>query len=83
MSDFISSYVLEWGSSIRNAHLTRVRKTWVALLLGKFLQIWKVFATSTLLAEEFTDNLENVWMLYKVSSKYAKCPDELESVWMI
>ena len=83
MSDFISSYMLEWGSSIRNAHLTRVRKTWVALLLGKFLQIWKVFATSSLLAEEFTDNLENVRMLYKVSSKYARCPDELESVWMI
>ena len=46
------------------------------------MQIWKILATSSLLAEEFTDNLENVRMLYKVSSQYAKSPDELESVWM-
>ena len=55
----------------------------VALLPGKFLQIRKAFVTSSLLAEDFTDNLENVRMLYKVFNKYAKCPDELESVWMI
>ena len=37
-----------------------------AMLTGKFLQIQKVFATSSLLAEEFPDNLENARMLYKV-----------------
>ena len=45
-----------------------------AMLTGKFLQIRKVFATSSLLAEEFPDILENVRMLYKISKKYAKCP---------
>ena len=45
-----------------------------AMLTGKFLQIRKVFATSSLLAEEFSDTLQ-----YKISRKYAKCPDELES----
>ena len=44
------------------------------MLTGKFLQIRKVFATSSLLAEEFSDTLQ-----YKISRKYAKCPDELES----
>ena len=34
----------------------------------------KVFATSSLLAEEFLDTLQ-----YKISRSYAKCPDELES----
>ena len=33
-----------------------------AMLTGKFLQIWKVFATSSLLAEEFPDTLQ-----YKIS----------------
>ena len=31
------------------------------------LRIRKVFATCSLLAEEFPDDLENVWMLYKIS----------------
>ena len=43
----------------------------------------KVFATSSLLAEEFPDILENVQTLYKISRWYAKCPDELESFRMI
>ena len=38
-----------------------------AMLTGKFLQIRKVFATSSLLAEEFPDILENVRILYKIS----------------
>ena len=37
-----------------------------AMLTGKFLQIWKVFATSSLLAEEFPDTLQIIW---KVSGK--------------
>ena len=45
-----------------------------AMLTGKFLQIRKIFATFSLLAEEFSDTLQ-----YKISRKYAKCPDELES----
>ena len=49
-----------------------------AMLTGKFLQIRKVFATSSLLAEEFLDTLQ-----YKISRKYAKCPNELESFWTI
>ena len=40
-----------------------------AMLTGKFLRILKVFATCSLLAEEFPDNLENVWMLHKISRK--------------
>ena len=50
----------------------------------------KVFATCSLLAEEFPDNLENVRMLHKiskyvqiiwkVSKKSKKCPDNLENV---
>ena len=38
-----------------------------AMLTGKFLRIRKVFATSSLLAEEFPDILENVRILYKIS----------------
>ena len=38
-----------------------------AMLTGKFLRIRKVFATCSLLAEEFPDNLENVRMLHKIS----------------
>ena len=49
-----------------------------AMLTGKFLRIRKVFATCSLLAEEFPDNLENVRMLHKISRK--KCPDNLENV---
>ena len=55
----------------------------VALSPGKFLQIGKVFVTSVVLAEEFSDNFENAQMQYKVSRLCAKCPDELESVLMI
>ena len=44
-----------------------------AMLTEKFLQIRKVFATSSLLAEEFPDTLQY----------YAKCLDELESFRMI
>ena len=43
----------------------------------------KVFAKSSLLAEEFPDILENVRILYKISRWYAKCPDELESFHMM
>ena len=49
----------------------------------KVLQIRKVFATSSLLAEEFPDILANVRILYKISRQYANCPDELESFRMI
>ena len=38
-----------------------------AMLTGKFLRIRKVFATSSLFAEEFPDILENVRILYKIS----------------
>ena len=38
-----------------------------AMLNGKFLRIRKVFATSSLFAEEFPDILENVRILYKIS----------------
>ena len=38
-----------------------------AVLTGKFLRIQKVFATSSLLADEFPDILENVRILYKIS----------------
>ena len=38
-----------------------------AMLTGKFLGIRKVFATCSLLAEEFPDNLENSQMLHKIS----------------
>ena len=38
-----------------------------AMLTGKFLRIQKVFATSSLFAEEFPDILENVRILYKIS----------------
>ena len=61
------------------------------MLTGKFLRIRKVFATCSLLAEEFPDNLENVQMLqkypdksdrmiWKVSGKSKKCLDYLENV---
>ena len=49
----------------------------------KVLQIRKLFATWSLLKEEFLDNLQNVRMLYEISSQYAKCLDDLERVWMI
>ena len=45
-----------------------------AMLTRKILQNRKVFATRSLLAEESLDTLQ-----YKISRKYAKCPDELES----
>ena len=38
-----------------------------AMLTGKFLRIRKVFATYSLEAEEFPDNLENVRILHKIS----------------
>ena len=61
-----------------------------AMLTGKFLQILKVFVTSSLLAEEFLYILENVRILYphnmqsvrmnwKLSGWSKKCRDELES----
>ena len=40
-----------------------------AMLTGKFLQIRKVFATSSLLAEEFLD-MQNVRMNWKVFRRY-------------
>ena len=45
-----------------------------AMLTRKFLQIRKVFATISLLAEEFPDTLQ-----YKISRYYAKCSDGKES----
>ena len=57
------------GGTVRRS---KMAKTWnqsrknpvsaSAMLTGKFLQIWKVFATSSLLAEEFPDTLQ-----YKIS----------------
>ena len=38
-----------------------------AMLTGKFLRIQKVFAKSSLLAEEYPDILEHVRILYKIS----------------
>ena len=65
----------------------------VSSLPGKFLQIWKVFATSSLLAEEFLDiwkmsgyytkypdNMQSVWMNWEVSGQSKKCQDNLENV---
>ena len=51
-----------------------------AMLTGKFLQIRKVFATSSLLAEEFPDtlqykdpdNMQTVGMNWKVSGQSKK-----------
>ena len=37
-----------------------------AMLTGEFLRIRKVFATSSLFAEEFPDILENIQLLYKI-----------------
>ena len=67
-----------------------------AMLTGKFLRIRKVFATSSLLAEEFPnilkmyeyytkypDNMQSVRMNWKVSGWSKKCQDELESFQMI
>ena len=54
-----------------------------AMLTGKFLRIRKVFAKSSLLAEEYPDILEHVRILYKISRYYTKCRDELESFLMI
>merc|ERR1711873_160941 len=48
-----------------------------ALLTGKFLQIRKVFATCSLLAEEFPATLQ-----YKISRSCAKCQDELDNLEM-
>ena len=65
----------------KNTYLKQSRKNPVsasAMLTGMFLQIREVFAASSLLAEEFPDTLQ-----YKVSRKYAKCPDDLESFRMI
>ena len=61
-----------------------------AMLTGKFLQIRKVFATSSLLAEKFPDtlqykypdNMQSVRMNWKVSRWSKKCPDEWKvSIW--
>ena len=46
-----------------------------AMLTGKFLQIRKVFATSSLLAEEFP----NILKMYEYYTKY---PDNMQSVRM-
>ena len=59
-----------------------------AMLTGKFLQIWKVFATSSLLAEEFPDTLQckvpdimqSVRIKWKASGRSEKCPVNLENV---
>ena len=56
-----------------------------ALLPGRpreFLKIRRVFATSSLLAEEFPDNLENVRMLYNVS-RYMDFLDYLDTLHII
>ena len=42
-----------------------------AMLTGKFLQIWKVFATSSFLTEEFPEtkypyDMQSAWMNWKV-----------------
>ena len=65
----------------------------VALLPGKFLQIQKVFATSSPLAEffqiiwkisgcytKYPDNMQSVRMDLKVFGRCKKCPDNLENV---
>ena len=59
-----------------------------AMLTRKFLQIRKVFVTSSLLAEElrilcntkYPDNMQSVRMNWKVSGQSKKCPDNLENV---
>ena len=47
------------------------------MLTGKFLRIRKVYATSSLFAEEFPDILENVRILYKYPDNM-QSRDELE-----
>ena len=59
-----------------------------AMLTGRFLQIRKVFVTSSLLAEElrilcntkYPDNMQSVRMNWKVSGQSKKCLDNLENV---
>ena len=59
-----------------------------AMLTGKFLQFRKVFATKSLLAEEFRilcntkypDNMQSVRMNWKFSGQSKRCPDILENV---
>ena len=59
------------------------------MLTGKLLQFRKVFAKSSLLAEElqilsktkYPDNMQNVRMNWKVSEQSKKCPDNLENVY--
>ena len=61
---------------IRLYTFTQSRKNPVsasAMLTGKFLQIQKIFATSSLLAEEFPDTLQY----------YAKFPYDLKKVHII
>ena len=76
-SKFVSSNIYFLTIYLQSWHWHQSWKNPVsasAMLTGKFLQIRKAFATSSLLAEEFSDTLQ-----YKISRKYAKCPDELES----
>ena len=72
-------------------HYRQSQKTPVsvsAMLTGKFLQIRKVFATSSLLAEElwilcntkYPDNMQSVRMNWKISGQSKKCLDNLENV---
>ena len=80
----------------RTKHVTQSHKNPVsasAMLTGKFLRIRKVFATSSLLAEEFPnilkmyeyytkypDNMQSVPMNWEVSGQSKKCPNNLENV---
>ena len=66
----------------------RQRVSASAMLTGKFLQIRKVFVTSSLLAEElrilcntkYPDNMQSVRMNWKVSGQSKKCTYNLENV---
>ena len=51
-----------WGTTIGGGQSQKNPVSVSAMLTGKFLQIRKVFATSSLLAEEFPDTLQ-----YKIS----------------
>ena len=57
-----------WGNEgVEGSQSQKTPVSASAMLTRKFLQIRKVFATCSLLAEEFPGNLENVRMLHKIS----------------
>ena len=57
-----------WGNEgVEGSQSQKTPVSASAMLTGKFLQLQKVFATSSLFAEKFSDILENVRIRYKIS----------------